>query len=300
MAAHYTEQLNSVKAEMNKNRTHATHMIAKKSSALYAAIADGEKKQMGVNGELQEQTREATLNIADSLKDDFAQRLGALHKTVKSAEGRKQLSTMMEANKQELIMKGFVRDAIHKGETRMQDAEDKLVALNTKTKAALNMKITTEISTLAKCTNNQIEGLCLSSKEARDEMRKELLYAVRAMAKEAKGNLDGAVKVATAKFMAVNDAEAAAYKKNPGKRAEIAESITTAKADVKTEVNNAVATMAHSLTALKRETALKIKKTNTRIDAYAAQIAKESEDVQALMAEQMTDLTGSSSHCTIR
>ena len=35
-----------------------------------------------------------------------------------------------------------------------------------------------------------------------------------------------------------------------------------------------------------------IKKTNTRVDAYAAQIAKESEDVQALMTEQMTDLTG--------
>ena len=35
-----------------------------------------------------------------------------------------------------------------------------------------------------------------------------------------------------------------------------------------------------------------IKKTNTRVDAYAAQIAKESEDVQALMTGQMTDLTG--------
>jgi len=39
---------------MNKNRAHATHMLAKKSSALYAAIADGEKKQMGVNGMLQD------------------------------------------------------------------------------------------------------------------------------------------------------------------------------------------------------------------------------------------------------
>ena len=34
-------------------------MIAKKSSALYAAIADGEKKQMGVNYMLQEQARMA-------------------------------------------------------------------------------------------------------------------------------------------------------------------------------------------------------------------------------------------------
>jgi len=316
MAAHYTEELNSVRAEMNKNRAHATHMLAKKSSELYAQIAKTEKAQMGVNGELQEQTREATLNIADSLreaKDDFAKRLGSLHKTVvandkkfegkidkltgivradavKNAEGRKELSTMMEANKVEL--KAAVRDAIHKGETRMQQAETKLMALNSKTKAALNMKITTEISALAKRANDQIEGLRLNSKESRDMMKKELLFAVRAMAKDAKTNLDAAVKVATAKFTAVNEAEAKAYKANAGERAAIAESITTAEENAKTELQAAVSTMARSLTALKTQTRLKIKKTNTKVDAYAAQIQKENEDVKGLMKEQMTALLG--------
>jgi len=316
MAAHYTEELNSVRAEMTKNRAHATHMLAKKSSELYSAIAESEKKQMDVNGELQEQTREAVLNIADSLrdaKDDFAERLGSLHKTVvandkkfegkifkltgiveaeavKSSEGRKELSSIMEANKVEL--KAAVRDAIHKGETRMQQAEDKLVALNKKTKAALNLKITTEIATLAKRANDQIEGLRLSSKESRDMMKKELLFAVRAMAKEAKKNLDAAVKVSTAKFEAVNAAEAEAYKKSAGERADIAESITIEKENAKQYLADSVATMQRSLFALKSETAEKIKKTNTRVDAYAARLEKESKDVTELMKQQMSTLSG--------
>jgi len=53
-----------------------------------------------------------------------------------------------------------------------------------------------------------------------------------------------------------------------------------------------VATMQRSLTALKSQTALKIKKTNTAVDAYAAQIKKENEDVKGLMKTQMTDLLG--------
>merc|ERR1711998_123476 len=172
---------------------------------------------MATNKQL-EQTRRARLDIEDSLnaaKDDFAQRIGALHKTVvhndkkfekkidkltgivradaiKNAAGRKHLSDIMSANKAEL--KTAVRAAIAKGEARMSSAEKKLTEMNKKTKAALNVKITSEISKLSKRANSQIEGLRLNSAEARKEMRKELLYAVRSMADEAKKNLDAATK----------------------------------------------------------------------------------------------------------
>merc|ERR1711871_1159977 len=105
-----------------------------------------------------------------------------------------ELKEMGSANKKELD--AAVRDAIHKGETRMAAAETKLMKLNKKTKAALNVKITAEISKLTKRANDQIEGLRLSSAEARKEMKKELLYAIRSMADQAKKNLDAAVKVA--------------------------------------------------------------------------------------------------------
>merc|ERR1711998_804706 len=237
--------------------------------------------------------------------DDFAKRLGDLHTTVvdndkkfegkidkltgivrdnavKNAEGRKELNTIMEANKAELT--AAVRDAVTKGEQRMQQAENNLVAMNEKTKAALNMKITTEISKLTKDANSQIEGLRNSSKEARAQMRAFLLAAVRDMSKEAKENLDAAVTVATAKFQAVNEEEAAAAAASAADRADIALKISLAKANTNKQLGDAVAVMTSSLLALKTETETAIAKTDTRVDAYAAQLEKEAEDVKAMMA----------------
>merc|ERR1711871_1210027 len=245
-------------------------------------------------------------------KDDFAERLGALHKTVvandkkfegkmdkltgivradavKNAKGRKELKTLMDANKSEL--QAAVRDAIKKGEARMSRAESKLKSMNKKTKAALNMKITTEISALTKRANSQIEGLRLNSAEARSEMRKELLFAVRSMADEAKKNLDDATKVAEKVFIDTFAREAKAAKKSAAGRAAIAASIKKEAAVAEDQLQAAVSTMQRSLLALKTETEKKIKKTNKRVSAYAKALKKEASDVDKLMKAQMKDLT---------
>merc|ERR1712159_406725 len=316
MAAHYMMEIQEVRATMNKNRAHATHMLAKESAKLYSAIEKSEREQMATNKQLADQTRRARLDIEDSLraaKDDFAQRIGALHKTVvhndkkfekkidkltgivradavKNAAGRKQLADIIDANKKEL--QTAVRGAIAKGEARMSAAEKKLTALNKKTKAALNMKITTEISALSKRANSQIEGLRLNSAEARKEMRKELLFAIRSMADQAKKNLDAARKVATAKFQAVTAAEAAAAAKSAAGRAALADSIALEKKIAAQQLKDGVATMQRSLLALKYQTEDKIKKTNKRVAAYAEALKKEAADVNQLMKAQVTDLKG--------
>merc|ERR1712054_545301 len=314
MSAHYTMELNAVRATMKKNRAHASHMLAKKSAELYQAIMKNEIQQMHTNEALESQTREAVLDIEDSLREakaDFSKRLGSLHKTVndndkkfeakienltgivhanaiKNQEGRENLKKIMDANKAEL--KSAVRDAVKKGEDRMAAAEKHLVDLNAKTKAALNMKITTQISAQAKRAASQIENLHLQSKEARAEMKKELLFAVRSMAEESKEALDAAVTVAAAKFKAVEGAEAEAAKKSAADRAAFAESIETEKAIAKQTLTDSVATMHRSLLALKYQTEEKIKKTNTRVDAYAAQLKKEAEEVKGMMDAQMESL----------
>merc|ERR1719230_1186369 len=183
-----------------------------------------------------------------------------------------------------------VRDAVKKGEARMGRAEAKLVGMNKKTKAALNMKITTEISALSKRANSQIEGLRLNSAEARSEMRKELLFAVRSMADEAKKNLDDATKVAQKSFISAFDKEAAAAKKSAAGRAAIAASIKEESAAAKDQLDAAVATMQRSLLALKTEK--KIKKTNKKVAAYSLALKKEAADVDKLMKAQMKTLTG--------
>merc|ERR1719446_1294768 len=303
MAAHYTMELNAVRSTMKKNRAHATHMLAKKSAELYAAIEKGEKDQMKTNGALKEQTRLAEMDVHNALREakaDFSKRIGSLSKTVadndkkfegkidkltgivranaaKNAAGRADLKKMMDANKSEL--KAAVSAAVTKGENRMKQAENKLTAMNKKTKAALSMKIATEISKLEKRANDQIEGLHLASKEARAEMKKELLFAVRSMAKEAKTNLDDATAELAGTFEKTEAAEAAAAAKSAAGRAAIAASIKQAKANAEEELEDAVATMARSLTALKMETAKKIKKTNNDVAAYANELKKTNNDV---------------------
>merc|ERR1740130_1875375 len=261
MAAHYMMELNAVKSTMKKNRAHATHMLAKESSKLYAAISKNEAEQLKTNKDLAEQTRSARMDIADSLteaKGDFAKRLGALHTTVVAND--KKFEKKMDG------LTGIVRaDAVKNAAGRKQikevmEADKKLTTMSKATKAALNVRVTAEISKLSKRANDQIEGLRLNSAEARGEMKKQLLYAIRSMAEEAKKNLDDAVGVMTKEFANQNAEETKAAKKSATDRAAIAAEI---------KVNAGIA-------------AQEVK------DA----ITKEAKDVAVLMKTQMTTLTG--------
>merc|ERR1719181_558323 len=207
---------------------------------------------------------------------------------VKNARGRAQLKSIMDANKK--MLHANVEEAVHKGEVRMMKAEQKLKDMNKKTKASLNMRITSEVSKLAKESAAQIENLRLSSKSARAEMKRELLYAVRSAAAEAKKNLVAAVRVAKVSFAAANAKEAAAAKKNAAGRAAIARSIAASKKASQRSPRDAVGAMNRSLLALKTETAKKIKKTNHKVTAYAGALKKEAKDVDAAMKANMASL----------
>jgi len=314
MQRHYVMELNEVRSTMKKNRAHASHMLAKKTAALYAAIAKNEREQAATNEALAQQTRQAKLDIADALheaKNDFSARLGALHKTVidndkkfekkidkltgivredaiKNEAGRKNLKTIMDANKVEL--QDAVRDAIRKGEARMSQAQNHLTTLNSKTKAALNAKVTTEISNLRKRASGQIEGLRLQSKEAREEMKKELLYAIRSMAEEAHKNIHDAKDVATAAFAEVEDAQEIEKQKAAKDREAIANKIEHEAQFAAQQVKDATLTMERSLLSLRYYTMDKIKKTNTKVDAYATELKKQVKDTKADMKAQMKTL----------
>merc|ERR1719453_2268439 len=271
MAAQYAQELDKVRGTMKKNRAHATHMLAKETGKLYAAIRKSVAAQKATNARLENQTTRARLDIKDALrscKTDFGKRLGALHKTVvkntkkfekkmdkltgivranavKSAKGRAQLASIMKANKMEL--KSAVRAAINKGEKRMAGVEAKLVAQNKKTAKSMNMRITAEISTYAKQAASQIENLRLNSKEARKEMRRELLFAVRGAAKEAASNLKKSFTTIKGQFGAAAAAEAAAAKKNAAGRAALARKIAADKKFAKHALADSVATLNKAL-----------------------------------------------------
>merc|ERR1711871_1699137 len=136
----------------------------------------------------------------------------------------------------------------------MQAAENHLVDLNEKTKTALNMKITTEISKLAKDANSQIEGLRLQSKEARAMMKKELIEAVRAM--------------------------------------ETAAQIALEKKSASVKIAAATETMAATLAAQKTVMRKKIAKTDKRIDAYAKNMEDEFKAIDGDMKAMTDSLLG--------
>merc|ERR1711998_645541 len=209
---------------------------------------------------------------------------------VKSAKGRAMLASVMKSNKEEL--KASVAKAIARGESRMAAAESKLKDLNAKTKASMNTRITAQISKYAKQAASQIEGLRLSSKEARSEMRKEMLYAVRSAAALAKSNLVAATKDAKAKFAAASNKEATAAAKNAAARAALAGKIAADKKFAARALKDAVGGLTRSLLALKTETSKKIKKTNTRVTAYAKRLAAQAKSVDAAMKANVATLTG--------
>merc|ERR1712078_83270 len=109
-------------------------------------------------------------------KDDFSSRTAKLHtvildndrkfekkldkltgivraNAVKNQRGREAIAAIQKANKEQLS--AAVQAAIRKGEKRMQAAENKLVALNKKTKAALDLRIKTQITALRKRAEKQ-------------------------------------------------------------------------------------------------------------------------------------------------
>merc|ERR1711881_72320 len=316
MANHYAAELDKVRTTMKKNRAHATRMLAKKTAALYSAIAKSEKAQMKVNGDLAKQTRDARLDIADGLrkaKNDFAKRMANLHGNIvkndkkfekkldkltgivrknamKNAKGRHDLAVLMASNKK--MLQAEVQGAVHKGQVRMMKAEMMLKNMNKKTKASLNMRITSKISLYAKKAAAQINGLRMSSKAARAEMRKEMMMAVKTAAQEAKKNLSAAYKKSRKMFAAANRKEAAAAKKSAAARAKLAKNIAAQQKAAQRQLNDAVGTMSRSLSALKVETRKKIKKTNKSITAYASQLVKEQKAVNSLMSSQMKTLQG--------
>merc|ERR1739848_326978 len=103
---------------------------------------------------------------------------------VKNARGRAQLAAIMKANKMEL--KAAVQGAVHKGEVRMMKAEKKLKDMNKKTKSSLNMRITSEVSKLAKESASQIENLRLSSSKGRAAIARSIASSKKAAQRQLK------------------------------------------------------------------------------------------------------------------
>merc|ERR1711871_549128 len=293
MSQKFYAQLADIKAQMKKDRAHAEHSLSTTTGALFKTLADNQEAQEAVNKELTEATRRAKLDAEAAFKEakeGFTSKVAKLHEVVKDnekkhnskveeltgvvaanaikdAEGRAELKKISEFNKNQ--MKKAVADAVHAGEQRALQIEKKMKDINAKTRASMNNRITSEISTLSKSIHSQISELNLQTKEARAQMKEEIQFALTSAAKFAKEDLKKAIAWSEGEFSKLNANLASEKKLSEGERAKMTETVAADKANIIAHVNDAVAAQNAALLALKQETNHEIKKTNKALDAHA-------------------------------
>merc|ERR1719353_833782 len=260
MSEQFYAQMADIKAQMKKDRAHAEHSLSTSTDGLYKTLADNQQAQDAVNKALTAATRRAKLDAAAALKEakeGFTSKVAKLHEVVKEnekkhnkkvmdltgvvaanaikdAQGRAELKKISDFNKNQ--MKKAVADAVHKGEQRALQIEKKMKDINSKTRAAMNNRITTEIGTLSKSIHSQIDELNLQTKEARAQMKAEILFAVKSAAAIAKDNLKKTVEWAEGEFAKLNQNLQNEAKLSAGERAAMAETVAKDKAHAQADI----------------------------------------------------------------
>merc|ERR1712023_318614 len=200
----------------------------------------------------------------------------------KSKRGREELAAMEEANKNEL--KHAIRKAIETGEKRAKLVEKNGEKMDKDTQWLVNNKLSTEISKLKEETNMSVEALANLTEEARAEMCKEMIYAIRSAADVAKQDLELAIKEGTEKMVAFEAKAAAQHADSEAAREALKATIADNAKEISTMIKDAVDTDAQAQSALQTATAAKLKKTNTRIDAVSAQMKEMAKEARANIA----------------
>merc|ERR1711871_1876266 len=296
MALEFNQALAAVRGELAKDRKHAEDKLEAGTSAVWAKMKANQEMQAKKNAEMAAATRRMKLDAMDAVrkaKAEFQKKIKDLGSVVaendkkadakikhltgvvdeeaaKSKRGREELAAMEEANKNEL--KHAIRKAIETGEKRAKLVEKNGEKMDKDTQWLVNNKLSTEISKLRAETDSSVEALANLTEEARAEMRKEMIYAIRSAADVAKQDLELAVKEGTEKMIAFEAKAAAQHADSEAARNVLKEQIAANAKEISTMIKDAVDTDAQAQSALQTATAAKLKKTNTQIDAVSAQM----------------------------
>merc|ERR1712036_98729 len=296
MAMQFNQALSSVRKQLAKDRKHAENKLRKSTAGVWGALWKQQAMQAKKNAAMAAATRRMRLDALDQVrktKAAFRKRIHHLGAVVrkndakadakiekltgvvksnaaKSARGLKSIAALEDANKNELH--NSIRQAIARGEKRAKLVEKRGAKMDKDTRWLVNNKLNTEISKLRDETNASVEALALQSKEARSEMKKEMLYAIRSAADVAKRDLKIAIRDGIKKMKSFQKRAAKSHAKSALARKALAARIAANAKSVSRMIRDAVATDARSRLALQAETAKAIKKTNTRVDAYAARM----------------------------
>merc|ERR1719197_841789 len=322
MALQFNQALASVRKQLAKDRKHSETKLKEGTSAVWAALEKNREMQEKKNAEMAAATRRMKLDAMDAVrkaKAEFQKKIKELGKVVaandkkadakikhltgvvdaeaqKSKKGRQELAAMEEANKLEL--KHSIRKAIETGEARAKAVEAKGEKMDKDTKWLINNKLSSEITKLREETDSSVEALNNLSKEAREEMRKEMIFAIRSAAEVAKTDLDLAVRDGVKKMIAFEAKAASQHADSAAARAALKSEIADNAKQVSRMIKDAVDTDARAQTALGQAVAAKLKKAIAKknradIDALnkktLAKIAKEQQHAKDAVKKFASD-----------
>merc|ERR1712159_933720 len=308
MAMQFNAALASVRKQLAHDSKHAEQKLKKATSGIWGALWKQQEMQRKKNAAMAAATRRMRLDAVDNVRKTKAMFRAKIHKlgvtvrkndmkadkqieklsgvvkanAAKSARGRKEIAALEDANKNELHH--AIRQAIEKGEKRAQLVEKRGAKMDKDTRWLLNNKLNTEISKLRAETNASVEALALQSKSARAEMKKEMLYAIRSAASVARQDLRISIRESIKRMAAFSAKSAASHAHSALARRALKARIARKAKSVSHMIRDAVATDARARLALKAETAKAIKKTNTRVDAYAARMRTQAKKARAEIA----------------
>merc|ERR1711970_1429333 len=235
MALSFNNALSAVRKTLADDRKHAEDQLKKSTSAVWSKLYANKAAQEAKNAKMKADTARMRLDAMDAIrqaKHDFRKKIHDLGTTVaendkkadakiekltgvvaaeaaKSAKGRQELAALENANKAEL--KKAIAEAIKTGEARAKQVEANGAKMDKDTKWLVENKLNAEITKLRDETNASVETLALMDKSAREEMRKEMLYAIRSAADVAKADLDLAIKDGCEKMTAFMEKSAASH-----------------------------------------------------------------------------------------
>merc|ERR1711968_139157 len=237
MAASFNAALSDVRKGLARDRAHAEHQVQKMTEAVFTQLKKNDEAQAAKNTKMKADIRRARLDAIDNtrrVKREFQKKIKHLGTVVaandakadkkimeltgvvaanaeKSRQGREEIRALENANRKELDK--AIRDAIAKGEKRAQLVEERGNKMDADTKALVNMKLRAEISHLRKETTASVNELAMENAEAREKLKKEMLYAVSEARDIAKADLKKAMTDAAQKMAAASHANSAMERK---------------------------------------------------------------------------------------
>merc|ERR1719324_805989 len=311
MSDSFNAKLQQIRKTLARDRKHAESRLTKETAKVWAAFSAQRALQAKKNAALEAATRRMKLDAWRNIrlaKASFRRKIHNLGRVVakndraaekkiakltgvvkrnaeKSAAGRKQIAILEQANKNEL--RTSIRRAIATGEKRAQLVEKRGKQMDKDTQWLINNNLKEKIAKLQRETNASVDQLAAEGKRARAALRRQMIYAVKSMAKVAKDDLALAMKDSVKTMNAFQKKASAAHKKSAADRARIASTIKANAKDISRRIRDAVLFDARSQNALREETQKKIKNVHNRLDIFSLRMRQIAKANRAAVKAQM-------------